>query len=114
MNKSDLVNFVASECDLTKRDAKGVVEAVVTGVVDGLDADGRVTLVGFGTFSLVEKAARTARNPKTGESIDIPAKVVPKFKPSAALKEQFENYEFDEAEDEVEDEAEDEAEDEVE
>lgn len=92
MNKADLIDFVASQCSLTKRDARGAVEAVVDGIVEGLETDGKVTLVGFGSFQLVEKAARTARNPKTGEAVDVPAKVVPKFRPSTALKENFEDY----------------------
>jgi nucleoid DNA-binding protein len=89
MNKATLIEFVAEECSISKKGAKVTVETVLEGITNGLVDDGVVTLVGFGTFSLVQKQARTARNPKTGEEVDVPAKVVPKFRPSAALKEVF-------------------------
>jgi DNA-binding protein HU-beta len=86
MNKASLIEFVASAENVSKKDAKNYIESVLAGIVNGLTNDGKVTLVGFGTFELTAKAARTARNPKTGEPIDVPAKTVPKFRPSAALK----------------------------
>lgn len=89
MNKATLINYVAGTESVSKKDAKASIEAVLTGIVDGLLTDGKVTLVGFGTFLLVSKNARTARNPKTGEAVDVPAKVVPKFRPSAGLKDAF-------------------------
>lgn len=95
MNKANLIDFVASETNLTKKDSRIAIEAVLNGITEGLNADGKVALVGFGSFLLVNKKARTARNPKTGEAVDVPAKVVPKFRPSAALKEQFEDYDGD-------------------
>jgi DNA-binding protein HU-beta len=98
MNKATLINFVAQEATLTKKDARAAIEAVLNGIVDGLNTDKKVALVGFGTFLLVEKKARTARNPKTGEAVDVPAKIVPKFRPSAGLKEVFEDFEFEEEE----------------
>ena len=98
MNKANLIDFVAAETNLTKKDSRGAIEAVVNGIVDGLNTDGKVALVGFGTFLLVDKKARIARNPKTGEAVDVPAKVVPKFRPSASLKELFEDLEVAEEE----------------
>jgi nucleoid DNA-binding protein len=92
MNKASLIDYVANEANVTKKDARAAIEAVIGGIVDGLNADGKVALVGFGTFQLVNKKARVARNPKTGEAVDVPAKVVPKFRPSATLKEYFEDY----------------------
>lgn len=89
MNKAELVDYLAKAADVTKREAKQMVETTINGIVEGLAADGKVTLAGFGSFVLVDREARTARNPKTGEAVDVPAKVVPKFKPSAALKEYF-------------------------
>jgi DNA-binding protein HU-beta len=86
MNKKDLTNFVAVEAGITKKDANLVIGTVLEGIKSGLLADGKVTLVGFGTFSVVQRAARQARNPKTGEAISVPAKMVPKFKPSKNLK----------------------------
>ena len=94
MNKADLINYVAGEANVTKKEAKTLIETVIAGIVDGLSNDAKVTLVGFGTFVLSARAARTARNPKTGEAVDVPAKVVPKFRPSVALKDAFEDYEL--------------------
>lgn len=102
MNKANLIDFVATETNLTKKDARGAIEAVIDGIINGLSADNKVALVGFGTFLLVEKKARTARNPKTGEAVEVPAKIVPKFRPSASLKEIFEDMEVAELEDEFE------------
>lgn len=103
MNKAKLIDFVANEVNLTKRDARVAIEAVIAGINAGLAEDGKVALVGFGTFLLVEKKARTARNPKTGETVEVPAKVVPKFRPSASLKEYFEDVDLDTEEAELED-----------
>lgn len=86
MNKQDLVDRVAESVGLSKRDTKIVVNSVIENIVDGLVEDGRVTLVGFGTFSIGERKARMARNPRTGDSIEVPAKTVAKFKPSQQLK----------------------------
>ena len=86
MNKADLVDRVSENVGLSKRDTRIVVTSVIDNIVDGLLDDGKVTLVGFGTFSTGERKARKARNPRTGESIDVPAKTVAKFKPSQQLK----------------------------
>lgn len=100
MNKASLIDYVANEANVTKKDARAAIDAVLNGVIDGLNTDGKVALVGFGTFLLVNKKARVARNPKTGEAVDVPAKVVPRFRPSASLKEYFEDFDgdFDEPE----------------
>jgi len=88
MNKKDLTNFVADEANanITKKDANLVIGHVLNGIKTGLLKDGKVTLVGFGTFSIVKRKARMARNPQTGAPISVPEKFVPKFKASKALK----------------------------
>ena len=86
MTKAELVEFVAESADLTKADAARAVEAFVAGVTKGLKKEGKVTLVGFGTFSAKKRAARTGRNPQTGEEVKIAARVVPGFKAGNKLK----------------------------
>ena len=86
MNKKELVNAVKDNMMVTRKEAEIAVASVLDAIVDGMVGDGKVSLVGFGTFSVVDRAARTCRNPKTGEPIAVPAKKAPKFKPSAALK----------------------------
>ena len=86
MNKKELVNTVKDSMGVTRKEAELAVGSVLDAVVDGMVADGKVSLVGFGTFSVADRAARTCRNPQTGEPIEVPAKKAPKFKPSAALK----------------------------
>ena len=94
MNKKNLTNFVAAEenAGITKKDANLVIGHVLNGIKSGLLKDGKVTLVGFGTFSIVKRKARKARNPQTGEPINVPEKFVPKFKASKALKEAALDY----------------------
>jgi DNA-binding protein HU-beta len=86
MNKADLTNFVAEETEMTKKDARIAVNTVIDGIAKGLIEDNKVTLVGFGSFTTAERAARKGRNPKTGEEIDIPAKTLQTYKQSTALK----------------------------
>ena len=86
MNKAELVQHIATTAGLTKAQAQAALKAVETGVIDTLANGGEVALVGFGTFSVTAKAARTGRNPKTGEPIEIAAKKVPNFKAGKALK----------------------------
>lgn len=86
MNKADLIAHVATHANLNKADAASAVEAVLDGVTSALKNDDAVSLVGFGTFSVVERAARTARNPRTGEPIEVAASKAPKFKAGKALK----------------------------
>ena len=87
MNKTELVNSVAEKADITKKDAEKVVSAVFDSIEEALSSGERVQLVGFGTFEVKERAARTGRNPKTGEEIEIPATRVPTFKGGKALRE---------------------------
>ena len=86
MTKAELVEFVAETADLTKADAARALDAVVAGVTKGLKKEGKVTLVGFGTFTAKKRAARTGRNPQTGAEVKIAARVVPGFKAGSKLK----------------------------
>ena len=85
MNKTDLVAAVAAQAGLTKAQAQKAVEATVDAIAGALKGGDKVQLVGFGTFSVVEKAAREGVNPATGAKIQIPAKKVAKFKAGAGL-----------------------------
>jgi len=87
MNKAELIEYIAEATSLPKTDSKVVIDAVIQGIKDGLAKDGKVSLVGFGTFTAVTKAAREARNPRTGETVQVPERVVPKFKPAKEFKE---------------------------
>ena len=86
MNKSELIEAVAQSADLSKASATRAVDAVVEAVTNALKEDDTVSLVGFGTFSVRERAARSGRNPRTGETIRIGASKVPSFKAGKALK----------------------------
>ncbi|AIS93949.1 MULTISPECIES: HU family DNA-binding protein [pseudomallei group] len=86
MNKADLINHVAAETGLTKADSGFALEAVLEGITKALRKGGTVTLTGFGVFSVGARAARTGRNPATGEEIKIPASKAPKFKAGKGLK----------------------------
>ena len=81
-----VIEKVASEFDLTKKLAKEVVDSVVNGIVATLKADQKLRVNGLGTFSLKAKPARTARNPKSGEPVSVPAKTVVKFSTAKDLK----------------------------
>ncbi|GAB3450298.1 HU family DNA-binding protein [Insolitispirillum peregrinum] len=86
MNKSDLVDAVAVESGLTKADAAKAVDALFDAITGALKQGEEVRLVGFGTFAVSERAARTGKNPRTGEEITIEASKQPKFKPGKGLK----------------------------
>lgn len=86
MNKNDLIQNVADECGLTKADAARAVDCFTEEVKKALKKGDSVSLVGFGTFSVRERAARTGRNPRTNETIQIKASKVPGFKPGKGLK----------------------------
>ncbi len=86
MNKAELIDLVADTTDLSKASAGRAVEAVFDGISNSLQKGDSVTLVGFGTFSVSQSAARTGRNPRTGETIHIPALKKPKFKAGKGLK----------------------------
>jgi DNA-binding protein HU-beta len=86
MNKSELIDAIASKSDLSKAQASQALEATFAAIEQALKSGEAVTLVGFGTFSVKERAARTGRNPKTGEPIQIAASKVPGFKAGKGLK----------------------------
>ena len=86
MNKTELINAVAAKAEISKKDAEKALAAVLGSIEDALKAGDKVQLIGFGTFEVKERAARTGHNPKTGESIEIAAAKVPSFKAGAALK----------------------------
>jgi len=85
MNKTELVNAIAEKTNLTKVDAKNALDACLASIAEALEKDDKVALLGFGTFAVTEKGARTGINPRTKETINIPARKVIKFKPGAEL-----------------------------
>ena len=87
MNKAELIDAIASGADISKVKAGEVIDAFVSTVTSALKNGDTVTLVGFGSFTTAERAARTGRNPATGEEIQIAASTSPKFKPGKSLKE---------------------------
>ncbi len=89
MNKSDLVQVVADKAGVSKAAAEKAVSAVLDGISDALGKGEKVSLVGFGTFSVSERGARVCRNPRTGEIFNVAATKVPKFKPGKALKDKL-------------------------
>jgi DNA-binding protein HU-beta len=86
MNKAELVSAIAEEAQLTKVDAEKSLKGIVDALTDCLTAGDKVTLVGFGTFSVAERAARSGQNPQTGQKIEIAASIAPKFKAGNTLK----------------------------
>tara|TARA_B100000700_G_C14392168_1_gene555287 strand:- start:58 stop:330 length:273 start_codon:yes stop_codon:yes gene_type:complete len=86
MNKAEFISAVADEAGSSKSDASAHVEAMINVVTNALKSDNEVTLVGFGTFKAKKRDARTGRNPRTGESIQIKASTVPSFKAGKAFK----------------------------
>ena len=86
MSKTELVEFIASETGLTKADAGRALDATLKGIEKGLKEDGKVTFVGFGTFSAKKRAAREGINPLTKKPLKVPAKVVASFKAGSKLK----------------------------
>lgn len=86
MNKTELVNAVAAKAGLSKKDAEAATKAVVDAVTEALAKGEKVQLVGFGTFEVKDRAAKQARNPRTGEVIEVAASKVPAFKAGQALK----------------------------
>lgn len=85
MNKSELINAMAEKAGLTKVQAKNALEALLDATKATLKKGGKLSLIGFGTFSVADRKARMGHNPATGKSIKIPAKKVVKFKPGAAF-----------------------------
>jgi len=90
MNKAELVEEVAGKVSLTKKETNNVVDAVTSAITDTLAMEEKVTLVGFGTFQVMERKERKGVNPQTRETIQIPAKKVPKFRAGKSLREAVE------------------------
>ena len=86
MNKAELIQAVVAKSGLSKKDAEVAVAAMIESVTEALKAGEKVALVGFGTFAVKARAARTGKNPQTGEAIQIPASKVPAFVAGKALK----------------------------
>ena len=86
MNKSELVAAIAEQAGISKRDAENALKAFTDVVTQELSKGNKIQLVGFGTFEVSERAARTGRNPQTGEVMEISASKAPKFKAGKALK----------------------------
>ncbi len=86
MNRKELVDSVADKTGLTKKDTESFLNSFVETVVQELKNGGSVNLVGFGSFRVVQRKAREARNPRTGDTVRIPARKVPAFKPGKDLK----------------------------
>lgn len=87
MTKTELVNSIVEKSELSKSDAEKAIKAFVDTVTEVLQQGDKIAMVGFGTFSVGDRAARVGKNPQTGEAINIPAAKVPKFKAGKALKE---------------------------
>lgn len=85
MNKTELINAIAAESGLSKADAAKALNATTAAIAKAVKAGDKVALVGFGTFAPTERPARTGKNPRTGEALEIPAKTVVKFKAGSDL-----------------------------
>lgn len=86
MTKTDLVNYMAEETGLTKADATRALDAMMSGVIKGLKKEKKVALTGFVTFKADKKPAKKGRNPRTGEVVDIPARIAVSIKAGSKLK----------------------------
>ncbi|MDY0212071.1 MAG: HU family DNA-binding protein [Desulfuromonadaceae bacterium] len=86
VTKTELVNSMAEKAGLSKTDAEKALKAFIDSVTETLQKEDKISLVGFGTFSVGDRAARTGKNPQTGAALQIPAAKVPKFKAGKALK----------------------------
>jgi len=86
MKREDLIKVISEEAEINKKQADAALKATLGGITDALKNGDKVTFVGFGSFSVVERKAREGRNPRTGKKIEIPATKVPKFSAGKALK----------------------------
>ena len=86
MTKADLVDQVTALGSMTRRDGEVIVETFFEGIIEAVAADNKVEIRGFGSFRTRQRNARTGRNPKTGDKVEVPAKRVPYFKPSKELR----------------------------
>ena len=89
MNKAELVNYVADRTELTKTDVSSVVEATIEAIVESVSQGEKVSILGFGSFERRQRNARQGLNPKTGDKIDIPAKLVPAFTAGKRFKDKI-------------------------
>jgi DNA-binding protein HU-beta len=85
MNKAELIAAISKDCDLSKAEATRALDSITNRITQGLKKGENITLVGFGTFSVTKRKARLGRNPQTGQTIQIKAKKVPKFKAGSEL-----------------------------
>lgn len=85
MNKAELINAIAANSGLSKAASKKALDATIAAITDALKKGEKVSLIGFGTFGVAKRSARTGRNPKTQQVMQIPAKAVVKFKPGSEL-----------------------------
>ena len=85
MNKQELITKIAEKSNLSKKDAAAALDALTSTITEALKAEGKQTIPALGTFEVRERAARTGKNPRTGEKVEIAAKRVPAFKPVKAL-----------------------------
>ena len=90
MNKNELITAMATKSGLTKKEAGTALASLIDGIIESLKASERVTIPSLGTFEVRERAAREGKNPRTGETVKIPAKKLPAFKAAKALKEAVE------------------------
>ena len=90
MNKRELIETVASNAQITKKEADAAVNAALNAIMEGLAKEGKVVIPGFGSFEVRNRTAREGRNPRTGEKVMIAAKRAPAFKPGKAMKEAVE------------------------
>ena len=90
MNKQELITKIAEKSNLSKKDAAAALTALTDVITEALKAEGKLAIPSLGTFELRERAARTGKNPRTGEKVEIAAKKVPAFKPAKALKDAVE------------------------
>ena len=90
MTKPELITKIAEKTNLSKKDAAAAMDAFISTITETLKADGKLTIPSLGTFEIKERAARTGRNPQTGEKVEIAAKKVPAFKAVKALKDAVE------------------------
>lgn len=86
MNKAELIASIAEKAELSKTEATSALKSIESAITESLKEGSKVSIVGFGSFETATRAARTGRNPSTGAEIQIPAAVIPKFKPGKALK----------------------------
>ena len=90
MNKQELISKIAEKSNLSKKNAAAALTALIDTITKALKAEGKVAIPSLGTFEIKERAARTGRNPQTGEKVEISAKKIPAFKPAKALKDAVE------------------------